>query len=103
MELEKDPAWRRAGLALAHHALGKRKLADAALDELLEKDHERSAIEIAYVYAFRGEADKAFEWLDRAHAQRDPGLAAMKGEPLLEGLKADPRYKAFLNKMRLPS
>jgi hypothetical protein len=42
------------------------------------------------------------EHLERASAQRDGGLAAMKGNPLLKNLEADPRYTAFLMKMRLP-
>jgi hypothetical protein len=58
---------------------------------------------IAEVYAYRGEADRAFEWLERAHAQRDGGLAETKGDPLLKSLERDPRYAAFLKKMRLPT
>ena len=42
------------------------------------------AYQIAAVYAFRGEADRAFEWLDRAYVQRDGGLTEMKGDPLLK-------------------
>jgi tetratricopeptide (TPR) repeat protein len=103
IEREKEPSWRRQGLALVYHALGTKKEADAALRELLEKDKEDSAFQIAQVYAFRGEADEAFKWLERAHAQRDPGLAEMKGDLLLKSLESDPRYSAFLKKMRLPS
>jgi hypothetical protein len=40
--------------------------------------------------------------LERAHAQRDSGFVVMKGDPLLKNLEADPRYAAFLKKMRLP-
>jgi tetratricopeptide (TPR) repeat protein len=103
MERENGAWQRRFGLALAYYAMGKKEEADAALSELIAKDHEGGAFQIAHVYAFRGEADKAFEWLERAYAQHDPGLAEMKGEPLLKNLEGDPRYKAFLKKMRLPS
>jgi tetratricopeptide (TPR) repeat protein len=102
MEQEKEPIWRRFGLALVYHALGRKKEADAALGELLEKDQEGGAYQIAEVYAFRGETDKAFEWLELAYAQRDPGLSGVKGDPLLKKLEADPRHAAFLRKMRLP-
>ena len=102
MDREKEPFWRRFGLALAYHALGRKKEADAALNEFIEKDRKVGAFQIAEVYAFRGEADKAFVWLERAYAQRDGGLAWLKGDPLLKNLEADPRYKAFLKKMRLP-
>jgi hypothetical protein len=53
-------------------------------------------------YAFRGEPDEALRWLDRAYAQKDPGLYTVKGEPLLKNIEADPRLKAFLRKMNLP-
>ena len=102
MEQEREPSWRRVGLALTYHALRKKKQADAALAELSEKDHGGAAFQIAEVYAFRGEANKAFEWLERAYTQRDPGLAEMMGDPLLKSIEGDPRYKAFLKKMRLP-
>jgi serine/threonine protein kinase/tetratricopeptide (TPR) repeat protein len=102
MEQEKSPFWHRYGLALAYHALGRKEKADAALSELLEKDQESWAYQIAEVYAFRGEVDKAFEWLDRAYVQRDGGLTEIKGDPLLKRLEADPRHTALLKKMGLP-
>ena len=102
MEREPEPIWRRFGLALVYHALGRKKEAEVALGELLEKHKEGGAFQIAEVYAFRGETDKAFEWLERAYAQRDPGLSGVKGDPLLKNLEADPRHAAFLKKMRLP-
>jgi hypothetical protein len=48
------------------------------------------------VYAWRNEKDKAFEWLDRAYAQRDWGLSALKGELLFRNLFRDPRWTVFL-------
>jgi hypothetical protein len=57
---------------------------------------------VAEVYAYRGEADTALQWLDRAYAQRDPSLYLIKGDPLLKNLESDPRFKAFLRKMNLP-
>ena len=62
----------------------------------------RFAFQIAEVYAFRGESDKAFEWLDRAYAQRDSGLTQIKGDPLLKNIEHDLRYIAMLKRMRLP-
>ena len=57
---------------------------------------------MAQIYAFRGEADRAFEWLERAYALRDGGLTEMKGDFLLKSLEHDPLYIPFLKKMRLP-
>ena len=60
--------------ALTYHALGRKKESDAALRELMTKYHASNAFEIATIYAFRNQTDEAFEWLDRAYAQRDPRL-----------------------------
>ncbi len=104
MEKEEEPFWRRYGLALAYHALGRSPEADSVLGDLAgRKDADNWAFQIAEIHAFRGEKDKAFEWLERAYVQRDGGLTDMKGDPLLASLEADPRYTAFLKKMRLPS
>jgi tetratricopeptide (TPR) repeat protein len=102
MEREKDPFHHLYGLALVYHALGRRKEADSALDELRRRYAGGAAYQIATVYAFRGEVDEAFAWLERAYAQRDGGLAEIKGDPLLRNLEGDPRYTAFLKKMHLP-
>jgi tetratricopeptide (TPR) repeat protein len=99
---EPSEAWRAIGLPLAYHALGRRNESDAALRALTEGFASDWAYQIAEVHAFRGDMDQAFKWLDRAYAQRDAGLSEMKGDPLLKTLEADPRYAAFLQKMRLP-
>ena len=69
--------------------------------EFTAKYEKQSAYEIALVHAFRGETSQAFEWLDRAYAERDSGLPNIKGNPLLRNLEQDPRYTALLKKMRL--
>jgi serine/threonine protein kinase/Tfp pilus assembly protein PilF len=104
IEIQKEPdsVWRVQGLALAYHALGKKKEADDALAEYIEKFQNEAAFQIAEIYAYRGETDKAFEWLERAYKQRDSGLAQLKGDPLLRSLERDPRWTAFLKKMKLP-
>jgi tetratricopeptide (TPR) repeat protein len=87
--------------AIIHHVAGRRAESDAALQELIAKYEMDSAYQVAEVYAARGEVDLAFEWLDRAYAQRDPGLSAMKAQPLLRPLHTDPRWDVFLRKMGL--
>jgi TolB-like protein/Tfp pilus assembly protein PilF/predicted Ser/Thr protein kinase len=102
MERVKEAAWRLHGLALAYHAVGRKKEADAALNADIDDYKENWAFQVAEIYAFRGETDKAFEWLERAYTQRDPGLSGVEGDPLLKSLESDPRYAPFLKKMRLP-
>ncbi len=102
MGRETHPALRLRGLAVAYHALGRKKESDTALAELIEKYSDLWAVQVATVYAYRGETDRAFQWLERAYAQHDGGLASAKGSPLLKSLRRDPRWAAFLKKMRLP-
>jgi serine/threonine protein kinase/tetratricopeptide (TPR) repeat protein len=103
-EIQKEPdaLWRLQGLAIAHNRLKDNKQADEALTKMIAGFQNDAAYQIAEVYAFRGEADRAFEWLDRAYAQRDAGLSSLKVDPLLRSLRSDPRYTALLKKMRLP-
>ena len=99
---EAVPNWRGQALALAYHGLGKKKESDAALADYIEKFQNNWAFQIAEIYGYRGEKDKAFEWLERAYKQRDGGLMQVKGSALLRGVQRDPRYRAFLQKLKLP-
>jgi len=53
------------------------------------------------VHAYRGDKDKAFEWLERTRQQRDPGLAGLRKDPLLTNIQDDPRWNTFLHTMGL--
>jgi tetratricopeptide (TPR) repeat protein len=68
------------GLPMAYCALGRKADADAALNALIAKYEKDAPYNIAYVYAFCGDADKAFEWLDKAVAYQDPGLSEIVTE-----------------------
>jgi len=103
IELVRSDMMRAFLYPIAYHALGREKESDAALKELIAKYHEGGAYQIAEVYAFRGQSDEAFEWLDRAYAQRDSGLIGTKVEPLLKSLHNDPRFAALLMKLNLPN
>jgi len=89
--------------ASADHALGRERDSNAALTQLVAKHAAGAAFQVAEVYAFRGESDKAFQWLERAYEQRDAGLTLIKTDPLLKTLRRDARYGEFLKKMHLPS
>ena len=99
---EKDPFWQMFGLALVYHALGRKNEADAKLAELIKDDANDGSYQIAEIYAYCGETDKAFDWLERAYLQRDSGLPEIKSDSLLRNIVKDPRYSAFLKKMKLP-
>jgi hypothetical protein len=61
-----------------------------------------SAYQIAQVYADRGEADKALDWLDRGYQQHDSGMPYIKSEGLFKPLRQNPRYIKLLKMMALP-
>jgi adenylate cyclase len=88
---------------LVFYSTGKHQESDAALNELITKHSKDSAYQIAEAYAYRGETDNAFEWLNRAYQQRDGAILNLKIDPLLKGLRQDPRYTELLGKMRLVS
>jgi TolB-like protein len=93
---------RLSGSAMAYFALGRKADSDAALVQMIQ-DQATRPFYVARVYAFRGESDEALRWLDRAYAQKDGGrLTFIKGDPTFRKIEGDPRYKAFLRKMRLP-
>jgi TolB-like protein/Flp pilus assembly protein TadD len=100
----KDEAYRLSGSAMAFFALGRKADSDAALAQMAKGQADHDPFHIALVYAFRGESDDAFKWLDRAYAQKGGGnnLAYIKTYPAFRKLEGDPRYEAFLKKMNLP-
>jgi TolB-like protein len=102
-EIEKEPSvWGKlTGEALVYHALGREQDSDAALDGLIARHGTYTAYQIAQVYAYRGESDKSFEWLERAYKQRDAGLPSFNTEPLFKNLRHDQRYSELLQRMRL--
>jgi hypothetical protein len=66
------------------------------LAELIEKNEGEAAYNIAYVLAYRGEADRAFEWLDKAVQYHDPGLSEIAVDVLFANIHSDPRWLPFL-------
>jgi TolB-like protein/Tfp pilus assembly protein PilF len=101
MQQETGPVYRYCGLALAYHAVGNTAESDAALEELKKLGRNDSAYQVAQVYAYRGELDAAFEWLQRAAELHDSGLIDVALDPLLRNLHTDPRWNNFLASRRL--
>jgi TolB-like protein len=102
-QLEPNEGYRRFELALAHYVRGDRAAADAALADLIANGRDRLAYQIAEVYAVRGEKGKAFEWLQISFDNHDTGTLTLLIDPLLRGLRDDPRYKNLLAKLGLPA
>lgn len=107
LQAEPREDWRLVGLAMA--LLDRDRLnpdleepsnaSDLALTELLEKYRENMAYNIAYAYAYLGDADAAFEWLENAIVYEDSGLGEILGQPLFANIHKDPRWLPFLHKL----
>jgi serine/threonine-protein kinase len=101
-QLEPDESYRRFELAIAHQARGDRQAADAALADLMANNRGLD-YQVAQVYAFRGDQDKAFEWLQVSFDNHDTGMLALRVDPLLDTLRDDARFKALVAKMNFPA
>jgi len=82
--------------------LGRRKEADELLAEAKARYGDTAAFIIAGRYAVRNEKDEAFMWLDRAYERREPGVIEIRTDEAFRNLYEDPRWKAFLSKLKLP-
>jgi hypothetical protein len=87
---------------MAEHTLGHPDASNQALDPLIANFANAAAYQIAEAYAWRGEKEHAFEWLDRAYRQRDAGLSEIKASVPLALLRDDPRFAAMALKLGLP-
>ena len=94
--------WGRPGVARhgwAPDSLGRTADSNAALAELVRKYKSTSAFSIATVLAYRGEADRAFEWLDKAAQYHDTNVGTLPVYPTLISLHSDPRWLPFLRRL----
>jgi len=100
-EREKEDFWRLLAKTINLSALGKKAEADAELDAYIRNYQEMGAYQIAEIYAWRNEPDEAFNWLETAYQQRDPGLAWLLNDFSIRSLYSDPRWEPMLQKAGL--
>jgi len=97
-----DDGYRLLTMALVQHALDNDEASNAALLELIERFSADMAYQVAMAYAFRGEVDNAFDWLEQAYENQDSGIIELLIDPLLTNLHDDPRWELLLDKMGYP-
>lgn len=100
-EKELGEPWRLAAQSIVYHALGREEESEVALQQLIDKYSDRIAMPIGGCYAFRGDTEKAIEWLDRAYAQSDPQLMLTRVHPVHDKLHGEPRFQELLRKLNL--
>ena len=96
---EGDEEYRVKGQALALYALGRQAEYRAKLEELIERWGDQWPSEVAHVYAYVGDAEQAFLWLDRAIEQNEEGLSDQFLRPFYTPLHGNPRWAKFLERV----
>ncbi len=92
---------RQAGLTLAYFRSGRESEGRPLLERLSEsaRGGRTPAGVVAWIYAGIGDIDGAFEWFDRAYAERSVlGVEDLKVDPFYDGLRKDSRFPALLRK-----
>ena len=84
------------GLAVTFHDLGRIEESNAALAEVIDRWGGDWPSSVAMIYAHRGDADRTFEWLDRAVAQNQIALSTEFLMPFYRTVHDDPRWRHFL-------
>lgn len=102
--IEKDsgPFWNLYRKSMAVYAMGNIPEADMLLKQLITNWGDKTWPNIADVYAYRGEKDNAFKWLELALENKDSSLLEILNYPAMQNLWGDPRWNEFINKLPLP-
>jgi len=92
-------------LAYVAARTGDRRRLDPLLREIETRIHHGYVppFNVARIYAALGDMDRAFQLLEQAYSERDPGLVPVEVDPTADPFRADPRYDALLRKMKLKS
>lgn len=98
---ETDVGWKTSALTMLYYSMGRKAESDSMLYELIAKYRDDYACQIAQSFAWKGDRDQAFYWLEQAYINRDAGLAEMKGNPFLKNIESDARYAVFMKKIGL--
>lgn len=93
-----------ARLGYGYGVAGRKLDAEKTLHQLqtLSKQKYVPPSHFALIYSGLGENDKAFEWLDKAFEVRDPWLIMLKGHPVWNSIRSDPRFTSLLQRMNFP-
>jgi len=101
--ISETPALAEAGLGVVAAARGRPEEARAILAELEARQREQyvSPVALVLLHTALGDADRAFEWLDRAYEERRGWLVYLNVEPMLDSLRGDARFRRLVERMRL--
>jgi TolB-like protein len=102
IEQEKHEFFSLYGRNFIQFALRHTMKADALFTEFLEKYGETDPANVADLYAFRGDYDLSFEWLNKAFEVKDPVLIEALTYPSFKPMYSDSRWRDLIRKIGLP-
>lgn len=92
---------RLPGLAIVEDRLEGREAGEARIAEMVAAFGDNSLYQQAQVLAMWGETERALDALEAGLAEGDPGLARLRVDPLLTGIRQEPRFAAILERLGL--
>lgn len=94
-----------ATLGYVYARAGRRTDAEQILAQLQDRAKSRyvAALDFAVVYAGLHDDERTFDWLEKAYLERSTWLVHIKWDDRFAAVHSDPRFKALLDKMGLPS
>ena len=92
-------------LGYALGVAGRRAEALAMLEGLRQLSSTRyvSPYSVALVHCGLGDHDQALAWLEKAYVERSDYMPYLNREPMLDGLRSDPRFAALVRRVGLPN
>jgi len=88
-----------SGMAMALYSLGRQAEFEAVFAELRERWGKEQPSFVAFVYAWTGDADAAFEWLDKGIDKDTFAVIREYTSPFLRNLHSDPRWQDVLERI----
>jgi len=88
-------ALRSVGRAKALYSAGRLEEYEATVAEILQAARQPSPGTLAVMFAWAGDADNAFLWLDEHVESSSRGLSPLLWRPELEPIRRDPRWREF--------
>jgi len=103
-EIDKNthPFWNAYAKSIIYYKQGLLKEGDELLKQIIDKFGDFASPNIAFLYAYKGDKDNAFKWMEVAYANKDAVLLEILNYSEMKNLWGDPRWNAFINKLGLP-
>ena len=101
IDFESKGMWHRSMSIMVLHRLGRHEEEQPIRQKMVDDYSQTWPAGIAMTYAWHGDRDKAFEWLDIAFERRSLYMTNLLVNPWLVPLHIDPRWEELLGRMEL--